>query len=458
MSVITGTDGNDTLTNAAGVSTINGLAGNDTFIFGANTVTAGEIITKSAGEATLDIRGDNDFSNVTFSLPSVDQQMIIAADTTVIFSNSPFSNSSFDMCIAPSAGAQHIIFRGTNANDVFSLSGFVFDGLDALDSIYLEGGGGTNTLLTDSNTDVTLSCVTHSVSYGFSGGPSFTFSADFNNFELGSGNDVFVGNSSGNTITGGSGNDTISCGAGTDTAIFSNNLSDYTITHSGSTYTVHANSGTDGTDTLTNIEKLQFADKTVNTTIQNLAAAAPQADVTRLTELYVAFFNRVPDADGLAYWIGQIAGSGINPIAESFYNAGVQYSSLTGFSSTMSNSDFVNVVYRNVLGRTGGADADGLAFWSNALSNHTETHGSLVSSILNSAHSFKGDATWGGVADLLDNKIAVAKTFAVDLGLNYNTPSDSISHGMSIAAAVTSTDTAAAIELIGVSASQIQLG
>ena len=73
-------------------------------------------------------------------------------------------------------------------------------------------------------------------------------------------------------------------------------------------YTV---SGPEGVDTLTNIERLQFADKTVNLTIQVKAAAAPQADVQRLAELYVAFFNRVPDADGLSYWIDQL-GAGQN--------------------------------------------------------------------------------------------------------------------------------------------------
>ena len=77
-------------------------------------------------------------------------------------------------------------------------------------------------------------------------------------------------------------------------------------------------------------------------------------------------------------------------------------------------------------------------------------HGSLVTKILQSAHTFKGDATWGWVADLLDNKAAVAQRFAVDLGLNGNTPEASISRGMQIAAAVTPTSIDAAIALIGV--------
>jgi Ca2+-binding RTX toxin-like protein len=282
-----------------------------------------------------------------------------------------------------------------------------------------------------------------------------------------SGDDVLIGtaavdNISGlagnDTITGGAGNDTINGGSGVDTAVYSGNLSNYKVSHSGSTYSVVAKTGTDGTDTLTSIESLKFADMTVNLSIQSVAANAPHADVQRLMELYVAFFNRVPDADGLAYWIGQMqAGHTISQIADSFYDAGVQSSALTGFSSTMSNADFVNVVYKNVLGRADGADPEGLAYWSGELANGHATKGSLVSNILDSAHSFKGDATYGWVADLLDNKIVVAKTFAIDLGLGYVTDQDAIQHGMQIAAAVTPTSTAAAINLIGIAPADLSL-
>ena len=207
------------------------------------------------------------------------------------------------------------------------------------------------------------------------------------------------------------------------------------------------------------MEYVQFSDMTVNLTVQAKAAALAVADVQRLEALYVAFFNRVPDANGLSYWIDQYAsGATINQIAESFYAAGVQYSSLTGYDASMSNESFVNVVYKNVLGRTSGADEEGLAYWSKALADGTEMRGSLVSQILWSAHTFKGDATWGWVADLLDNKIEVADRFAVDWGLNYNSSEDSISQGMAIAAAVTSTGTADAINLIGISADAISLG
>ncbi len=270
---------------------------------------------------------------------------------------------------------------------------------------------------------------------------------------------TIAGTTGNNTLVSTGGNDTLDGGAGTDTAVYSTGLANYTITKTANGYTVKDKTGADGTDTLSNIEALKFADKTINLTIQAKAAAAPQADVTRLIELYEAFFNRVPDANGLEYWIGQMgAGQSINQIAGSFYNAGIQYSSLTGFSAGMSNADFVNVIYKNVLGRSEGADAGSLAYWSAELASGRATHGSLVSTILSSAHTFKGDATWGWVANLLGNKLTVAKTFAIDWGLNYNTAAESIAQGMAIAAAVTPTDTTAAIALIGVSAADMQLG
>ena len=193
-------------------------------------------------------------------------------------------------------------------------------------------------------------------------------------------------------------------GLGLNTSVYSGQLKDYHITQSLSNVVGVNSVGTSNNpkinDTLVNIERLQFADKTINLTIPAQAAAAPHADVVRLSELYVAFFNRIPDADGLSYWISQkVAGQTINQIADTFYGAGVQYSSLTGFTATMSNTAFINVIYKNVLGRADGADAGGLAYWNAKLVDGSATRGSLVSTILDAAHTYKGDATYGYVAN-----------------------------------------------------------
>ena len=263
--------------------------------------------------------------------------------------------------------------------------------------------------------------------------------------------DKLYGNELDNMITGGAGNDTIDGGQGTDSVKFLDSLTHYKIIRTTSGYQVSDTWGTNGTDSLTQIESLQFSDKNINLLVQDKAASMGSAQTTQLLELYVALFNRVPDADGMSYWLDQVkAGQSFNQIAESFYNAGVAYSQLTGFSSTMSNADFINVIYKNVLGRKNGTDVGGLLHWEGALLRGEASRPSLVSQILSSAHTYKGDTTWGWVADLLDNKITVAKKFSIDMGLNYNTPEESITNGMAIASAITPTDTTAAVTLIGV--------
>jgi hypothetical protein len=266
------------------------------------------------------------------------------------------------------------------------------------------------------------------------------------------------GTISSDTLSTSRGNDTIDGGAGIDTVLVNSLISNYYFAKTPTGYTLVDKTGLDGTDTLLNIESIKFADKTINLTVQAKAASSPPADVTRLVELYTAFFNRVPDADGMSFWIDEMkAGKTTNQVAEAFYNAGVNYSSLTGFSSSMTNADFINVIYKNVLGRKDGADAGGLSFWETEITSGRATRGTLVTNILDSAHTFKGNATWGWVADLLDNKITVAKKFSIDMGLNYNTPEESITKGMAIASAITSTDTSAAVTLIGVTEANLQL-
>ena len=248
-------------------------------------------------------------------------------------------------------------------------------------------------------------------------------------------------------------------GSGIDQVYFTGNRSNFTQSKVGEVTTFTDNLGSEGTDQLTSIERAYFTDYSVNLTVKSKSAVSniASSDLQQLQELYVAFFNRVPDADGLEYWIGQFnGGQSINQIAESFYNSGIAFSELTGISAGMTNTSFINVVYNNVLGRSSGADPEGLSFWTSALQSGAETKATLVASIITSAHQFKGDAQWGWVADLLDNKVEVANLFSVEYGLNNLTSAESISNGMAIAAAITPTDTTAAIELIGIGSTPLE--
>jgi hypothetical protein len=236
--------------------------------------------------------------------------------------------------------------------------------------------------------------------------------------------------------------------ASADATSFTGNRADYRVVQTNDGYQVTTIATGVSQAFAASTETLSFADVNVNLKVAADAATLAEADVKLLTELYVAFFNRVPDADGLRYWMGQYrGGTSLVSIADGFYTAAVQFSSLTGYSAQMSNADFVTIIYRNVLGRSS-PDAEGLAYWSGALANKTETRGSLIRAILASAHTFKGDATWGFVADLLDNKYSVARDFAIERGLNFKSSEESITRTMQIAAAVTPTGTAAALALI----------
>ncbi len=193
---------------------------------------------------------------------------------------------------------------------------------------------------------------------------------------------------------------------------------------------------------------LQFDDMSVNLRMGAAASLLPTAQVDELIELYIAFFNRIPDALGLEYWIGQVyGGMPIDRVAEAFYSAAVAASGDTGYSASMSNSDFVSVIYKNVLGRQV-PDPEGLAYWTNALDTGIATRGSLVGTMLKSAHSFKSDPAFGWVAALIDNKKEVGRWVSMWQGISYPSASESIQKGKALAAAVTANDVWAAIELV----------
>jgi Ca2+-binding RTX toxin-like protein len=77
----------------------------------------------------------------------------------------------------------------------------------------------------------------------------------------GSGHDTIRGNQANNLLRGNAGNDTLHGEGGIDTAVFAGLAASYTLTWLGGTsFTV---AGADGTDTITDIEFLQFDDETV---------------------------------------------------------------------------------------------------------------------------------------------------------------------------------------------------
>ncbi len=235
----------------------------------------------------------------------------------------------------------------------------------------------------------------------------------------------------------------------------------YLLSDTGSNYLVRALSDeNDATMIPSASSVIYFDDMSVNLNMIEKSRLTSPESLANLVELYIAFFNRIPDADGLEYWTDQMQqGQSLATIAESFYSAGIQFSDLTGYTEKMSEDDFVRIIYKNVLGRTGATappqqDVD---YWASQLRNHQLSHADLVRAMLTSAHTFINDPQYSWVAHLLDNKRQVGLFFAANQGLNFNSDEESIVQGMRIAAAVTPDSTTAALAQIGVSQSQLDI-
>jgi glycosyl hydrolase family 113/hemolysin type calcium-binding protein len=100
-------------------------------------------------------------------------------------------------------------------------------------------------------------------------------------------NDLVHGGAGNDVITGGTGTDYIDGGAGTDTAVYAGDLSDYTISVVGSQVIVTDKvAGRDGTDFLSNIELLKFADTTISTA--SLAPAHTDVSAAGLLQVEAA--------------------------------------------------------------------------------------------------------------------------------------------------------------------------
>lgn len=161
-----------------------------------------------------------------------------------------------------------------------------------------------------------------------------------------SGDDLIVGNAFNNALRGYGGNDRIDGQAGTDTVHFASYSTGNKIARNGADITV---SGTEGTDTLVNVERLRFIDKVIAFDTEGAAGQAYR--------LYQAAFNRKPDSSGLAFHVNSLdGGAALTAIAQNFINS-PEFVKTYG---SLDNTKFVTQLYANVLHRA--PDTPGLAY------------------------------------------------------------------------------------------------
>ena len=105
------------------------------------------------------------------------------------------------------------------------------------------------------------------------------------------------------------------------------------------------------------------------------------AEAVQLIRLYSASLGRSPDRDGFEYWQGQASQKSIERIADEFFwSSEMQGQMDKDKSGAVSDSEFIDHLYQNVLGRE--ADQGGEAYWLGRLNEGTDK-GQALAEFLN---------------------------------------------------------------------------
>jgi Ca2+-binding RTX toxin-like protein len=151
----------------------------------------------------------------------------------------------------------------------------------------------------------------------------------------GAGNDNIVGSNKNDLLSGGIGNDTIDGGSGKDTAVFLSKSSSYKYTNNGGTWTVTNSTTEVGTDTLKNIEIIQFTDLSI--------AVDTRGNAGTTAKILGAVFGK--ESVSNKNYVG---------IGLSFLDAGWTYDNLAGLAldaaGAKTNDQIVSLLWTNVIG------------------------------------------------------------------------------------------------------------
>lgn len=200
------------------------------------------------------------------------------------------------------------------------------------------------------------------------------------------GNDHFTGFGDTNGQNQYGGGDHFYGGSGIDTSVYRGNMAQYTISTGVSIADARTNynsinTGTmvtdlvanrDGIDRLVDVERLAFADKMVGL---DVGIGGHTGEIYRL---YLTALGRDPvdDPNGCGFWIYQLdQGTSLTSIVNGFLNSSEFVSRFGGTTNT--NADFVNLLYKNMLGRDGSVDP-GYNFWVSVLNSHAASRADVV--------------------------------------------------------------------------------
>jgi hypothetical protein len=187
--------------------------------------------------------------------------------------------------------------------------------------------------------------------------------------------DTLLGQAGNDILTGNEGNDLIDGGAGFDTAVYKGHRDYFSLQKTANGVTLTDNIYGQGTDTLSNIERIKFVDAGIAFDIDGNAGQAYR--------IYQAAFDRAPDKGGLGFWISTMdGGASLADVAGGFMQS-AEFANLYG--NNPANADLVTKFYNNVLHRA--PDSGGYQYWLSALDQHVLTPAQVLGSFAESAEN-----------------------------------------------------------------------
>jgi len=334
-------------------------------------------------------------------------------DTIPVQSGTRFGTSGDDYLLGTS-GPDTIEGLGGNDSIVGSGGNDLIFGQVGNDSLFgdngddeLQGGDGDDTLFGGNGGDILFGQFGNDFLYGLDGDDELQ-GGDGDDFLDGNdGNDRLFGDNGNDDFVYSMGNDRLYGGVGIDNAYIGASTSGtkLTIQKTGALNVEYRNDPW-GRDTLINIEKLTFTDRTLDLDNFSSLTQLNDAQFSDLAKVYVAYYNRAADAEGLYFWADKLAEGMDMPTIASYFSQSAEAKAL--YPNTADTSAFVTAVYANVLGRT--PDQAGFDFWTTNLNNGSMQPATFVLSIIGGAQG--ADITY------LSNKADLGVYFAAIKGMS----------------------------------------
>ncbi len=112
--------------------------------------------------------------------------------------------------------------------------------------------------------------------------------------------------------------------------------------------------------------------------ILSTLTAQDRVSKEEVSKIYIATFDRIPDKDGLDYWVSSRLS--IENIASSFFD---QEETKIKYPKEIATQEFINTVYQNLFRRD--SKEDGLEYWQKELESGAIIKSTFILAIINGA-------------------------------------------------------------------------